>query len=85
MTLPKAIRTYSYERDTRSLRVVLQSGRHYVYRNVPADTFAAMANSRSKDEFYDRYVRGHFQFVRYPPVVAPDRFLHTPAAHEVQR
>ena len=83
-----AIQTISYDRQTRVLRIVLQTGWHYLYRNVPAETFAALSAAYSRDEFCNRYIRGQFQFVRYPPAVSreqPARVLHPPADHEVHR
>ena len=83
-----AIQTISYDRQTRSLRVLLQTGWHYLYRNVPDETFAALTSAYSRDEFCNRYIRGQFPFVRYPPVVArtlPARVLQVPADHQVHR
>ena len=83
-----AIQTISYDRQTRSLRVVLQTGWHYVYRHVPEETFAALAGAYSRDEFCNRYIRGQFQFLRYPPVAfraQPGRVLQPPAGHLVHR
>lgn len=83
----KLIDSISYERDTRKLRVVLGSGKQYLYRNVPVETYSAMVNSFSREEFYDMYIRGHFEFVRYPAMEMPFRGVLplNPADHYFRR
>jgi KTSC domain-containing protein len=60
------IRSFKYDPDRRALLVVFQSGRRYLYLDVPAATFQAMKSSFSKGEFFNAHVRGQFRFVREP-------------------
>ena len=60
------IRWFNYDADSRKLHIVFQSGRRYIYENVPPQTYAAMKDSFSKGEFFNTYIRDHFSFVRDP-------------------
>jgi hypothetical protein len=67
------IRAFAYDPARRELRIVFQSGRPYVYEDVPQSTYDAMKASFSKGEFFNRHIRGHFRFVRLtsPREIAP--------------
>jgi len=58
------IRTYDYSSERRELRVVFQSGRCYLYHEVPEETYAAMRKAFSKGEFFNENIRDHFEFTR---------------------
>jgi hypothetical protein len=58
------IRAFSYDERKQDLVVVFQSGRRYVYRQVPQATFAAMKASGSKGAFFNRHIRDQFAFSR---------------------
>jgi lysyl-tRNA synthetase class 2 len=58
------IRSFHYEVARRELRVEFQSGRIYLYRDVPAETFEAMRKSFSKGEFFNMHIRGQFSYSR---------------------
>jgi KTSC domain len=60
------IRWFNYDADSRKLHIVFQSGRRYIYENVPPQTYAAMKGSFSKGEFFNTHIRDHFSFVRDP-------------------
>lgn len=81
------IETISYERDARKLHVVFVTGRQYLYRNVPVETYSAMANSFSREQFFQMYIRGHFEFVRYPSTDLPSQggAPLQPAEHHFRR
>jgi alkylated DNA repair dioxygenase AlkB len=64
------IRSFSYDPATGGLRVVFQSGRPYLYENVPESIYDAMKQSLSKGEFFNTHIRDHFSFVRVP--IVPD-------------
>jgi hypothetical protein len=61
------IRSLRYDAIRHELLVVFQSGRRYVYENVPEDTFTAMRQAFSKGEFFNDHVREHFPFRRIEP------------------
>jgi len=58
------IRSFKYDADKRKLFIVFQSGRRYIYENVPAETYMAMKGSFSKGEFFNAHIRNNFSFVR---------------------
>jgi hypothetical protein len=58
------IRSFSYDGRRRELRVVFQSHRRYVYRQVPEETFAALQAAASKGAYFNRHVRDQFAFTR---------------------
>jgi hypothetical protein len=58
------IRSFNYDRDSRKLHIVFQSGRRYTYEGVPAETYVAMKSSISKGEFFNAHIRDNFSFVR---------------------
>ena len=64
-TMPSnVIRHFTYDELRRELRILFQSGKRYVYREVPKSTFDAMKASFSKGEYFNRHIRGQFSFVR---------------------
>ena len=65
-----AIETLDYEHDTQKLLIVFRTGRQYVYRHVPLETWVGLMNAWSREDFYDVYIRGHFAFVRCPHSVS---------------
>jgi hypothetical protein len=63
--MPSAvIRSYEYCASRRELRVTFQSGRSYVYQDVPAEAYSAMKNAFSKGEFFNENIRDHYTFKR---------------------
>jgi hypothetical protein len=58
------IRAFSYDAGRQELRVTFLSGRRYVYREVPAQTYAAMKAAFSKGTFFNRHIRDRFAFAR---------------------
>jgi hypothetical protein len=63
------IRSYSYDARRRELDIVFQTRRRYRYRHVPLATYAAMKVASSKGVFFNRHIRGRFEFSREPPLV----------------
>jgi lysyl-tRNA synthetase class 2 len=61
------IRSFDYDDAKRELTVVFQSGRCYVYLDVPDTTFRAMQSAFSKGDFFNTHIREQFQFVRAGP------------------
>ncbi len=63
--MPSAvIRSYEYCAPRRELRVTFQSGRSYVYQDVPAEAYSAMKNAFSKGEFFNENIRDRYTFNR---------------------
>ena len=60
------IRSYSYNAHRRELDIVFQTMRRYRYRHVPVATYAAMNAAPSKGAFFNRHIRGRFEFWRDP-------------------
>jgi alkylated DNA repair dioxygenase AlkB len=58
------IRNFSYDDSTRELRIVFQSGRPYLYQDVPRQIYESMQRAFSKGEFFNAHIRDHFKFVR---------------------
>lgn len=58
------IRSFAYDPATQDLRIVFQTGRCYVYKEVPAEIHAGMKASFSKGEYFNAHIRDKFRFVR---------------------
>jgi len=58
------IRSFDYDATKRELAIVFQSGRRYVYLEVPEETFQKMRRSFSKGDFFNTHIRDQFRFVR---------------------
>jgi hypothetical protein len=58
------IRHYRYDAANRQLAVVFQSGSRYIYDDVPENVIDRMNKAFSKGEFFNRYIREHYRFVR---------------------
>ncbi len=63
--MPSAvIQWFRYDESTARLSVMFQSGRLYIYENVPAALAARMQQSFSKGQFFNEHIRDHFPFRR---------------------
>ena len=58
------IRSFDYDAMKRELAIVFQSGRRYVYLEVPEEMFRKMRMSFSKGDFFNAHIREQFRFVR---------------------
>jgi hypothetical protein len=58
------IRRYEYVASRQELLVTFQTGRRYRYRQVPAETYAAMKSAYSKGTFFNTQIRDRFPYVR---------------------
>jgi len=58
------IRSYQYDAASRQLAIVFQSGRRYVYSDVPAEVYEGMKTASAKGEFFNSYIREQYKFVR---------------------
>jgi KTSC domain len=67
------IRSFEYDAANRALLIVFQSGRRYVYQDVPEELYEAMRAAFSKGEFFNAHIREHFRFVRVAEAPGPKR------------
>jgi hypothetical protein len=57
------IRSFHYDADRRRLIIHFQSGRRYVYRDVPPEIFLGMRNAHSRGSFFNSQVRDRYPYV----------------------
>jgi hypothetical protein len=57
------IRSFKYDPANRVLTVVFQTGRTYQYLDVPPELPRALRSARSKGAYFNREIRGTFDFV----------------------
>ena len=70
--MPSAVvRWFRYDEASARLTVMFQSGRCYVYEDVPAATAAAMKASFSKGQFFNEHIRDRFSFSRLEDESSP--------------
>jgi hypothetical protein len=58
------IRYYRYDAAHKRLAIVFQSGRRYIYEDVPNDVVEAMNKAFSKGEFFNRRIRERYPYIR---------------------
>jgi hypothetical protein len=58
------IRSFSYDPASAALSITFQSGRQYVYCDVPEEIYTAMKAAFAKGEFFNSHVRDHYSFRR---------------------
>ncbi|HEY4368905.1 MAG TPA: KTSC domain-containing protein [Steroidobacteraceae bacterium] len=58
------IRSFDYDAASQQLSIVFQSGRTYIYKEVPQATYQALKASASKGEFFNTCIREQFSFTR---------------------
>jgi hypothetical protein len=56
------ISTFTYDPETRSLRIEFRSGLVYEYLDVPQMVFDDMKNSPAKGIYLNRHIKGHYEF-----------------------
>ena len=67
--MPSAvIQSYRYDKARQELLVVFQSGRRYLYQNVPQETADGMKSAFAKGVFFNAHIRDRFGFVQISPV-----------------
>ena len=60
------IRFFRYDTAKRQLLIVFQSGRRYVYRDVPKEIHDGMRASLSKGEYFNAHIRDRYAYERDP-------------------
>ena len=58
------IHSFEYDPRRRELSIVFQSGRRYVYQDVPPATFAGLQDAASHGDYFNTHIREQFAFVR---------------------
>jgi hypothetical protein len=57
------IQNCRYDRGTRTLSVwFVTNGKRYDYQNVPPETYDALRSAFSKGRFFNRQIRGNYEF-----------------------
>ncbi len=56
------ISNFYYDADSRILKIVFVTGMVYEYKNVPETIYQAMKISRSKGIYFNRYIKGKYEF-----------------------
>jgi hypothetical protein len=70
-----AIRTFSYDPQTRTLFVTFIDGDLYAYRGVEAETYQAMRAAISKGRFFARRLRGRYAYAKIEEGQAAAAFI----------
>ncbi len=52
----------SYNAETTTLTITFVSGLVYDYKNVPEGTYQAMINSGSKGIYFNKYIKGKYEW-----------------------
>ena len=56
--------TVTYDSNRQVLRLGFQSGAVYDYFDVPSDLYQALITAESKGSFFNRNIRGRFNYLR---------------------
>ncbi|XSG82818.1 MAG: KTSC domain-containing protein [Methyloligella sp. ZOD6] len=59
------IRTFFYDVEGERLTVIFQSGRRYVYEQVPEIVYRELAGAPSKGAYFNENIRDRYQFRRF--------------------
>ena len=60
------IRNYSYDPETRELKITFVTGRRYVYDDVPQDVVDAFKAAFSRGTFFNQHIRDHYGYREIP-------------------
>ena len=58
------IRSFAYREMQRQLDVTFQSGKRYLYEDVPPEIYQGMKSAFSKGEFFNEHIRDRYTFTR---------------------
>lgn len=58
------IEAIGYDIETSELHIQFTSGRYYIYHDVPSEIFNEMICAPSKGSFFNREVKGIYQFTK---------------------
>lgn len=57
----RVIRTFFYDAARHELRIVFQTGRQYLYKEVPEAIFEGLKQAFSKGVYFNTHIREHFR------------------------
>ncbi|WP_231424335.1 KTSC domain-containing protein [Pedobacter sp. Leaf250] len=60
--LSSVIHHYSYNPDTKSLKIAFVSGLVYQYKNVPKRIFKGLTEATSKGQYFNTFIKDHYSF-----------------------
>ena len=60
------IRNYSYDPETRELKITFVTGRRYVYDDVPQDVADAFKAAFSRGTFFNQHIRDRYRYREIP-------------------
>ena len=58
------IRFFHYDAGARELLIGFQTGKRYVYQEVPEEVFNGLRSAASRGEYFNDHMRDRFNFVR---------------------
>lgn len=54
---------FAYNAKSKSLTINFNSGKSYVYENVPPHVLEGMLNAESTGKFYNSFIKGKYRFI----------------------
>jgi hypothetical protein len=60
----QVIRSFRHDPGQRNLHIEFQSGRRYIYKDVPPESYAALKAAFTKGEFFNDHIRDQYSFTR---------------------
>ena len=58
------IKSFQYDPESQTLRIIFLSGNVYDYRNVPERVFLKMKAYKSKGTFLNRFLKGNYEYLK---------------------
>jgi lysyl-tRNA synthetase class 2 len=58
------IRAFDYAAADRRLSIIFQTGRRYVYHDVPEEVYDSFRKALSKGEYFNACIRDQYRFTR---------------------
>jgi hypothetical protein len=58
------IRSFAYDPAARRLAITFQTGRRYLYLDVPEEVFERLRGAPSRGEYFNAAIRDHYTYER---------------------
>ena len=58
------IRLYFYDAGRSELTIIFQTGRQYIYRDVPPGIYEGMQQAESLGEYFNANIKDHYRFTK---------------------